>query len=264
MTLPALKPDYDTLVAAWCELAAAGTVALQTVRAGETELLHACIDRSHASLVVISAGVHGDEPAGPSALLELVREGLPAQFAYELWPCTNPTGYRLGTRQNAQGVDINRAYGDGRTAESAAVAACWPSRVPILTLDLHEDFEAAGFYCYERAVHGRFRAPELIARLERAGIPIQDDLNGIDLGMPSEEAERRGLWYVERGWIRVLGHDPEWARDGRPFSAWVTEQGVSHALTLEAPRLAPWELRVRSLVLAVRTALGLVKAPSEE
>lgn len=255
MTLPALKPEYEALVSAWTELADRGILRLRSLPAGEEELLHAVIERPGAPLIAISAGVHGDEPAGPSALLQAVREGLPEEFAYVLWPCTNPAGYRMGTRRNGEGRDINRSYGGEMTAESRAVAGSWPGRTPILALDLHEDPETTAFYCYERVAGGEHRAPDLVERLEAAGIPIQHDLHGVDLGLSSEEAGRLGLWRLERGWVRSLGHDPGAIIGGRPYSVWAAAQGVPRSFTFESPGLGAWETRVGSLVLAVRTAL---------
>ena len=41
----------------------------------------------------LSAGIHGDEPAGPLALLELIRsDALPRDAHVWLCPCLNPTG----------------------------------------------------------------------------------------------------------------------------------------------------------------------------
>src|SRR5690349_6724391 len=42
----------------------------------------------------ISAGIHGDEPAGPLAVLELIRkDAWPEGLEVWLCPCLNPTGF---------------------------------------------------------------------------------------------------------------------------------------------------------------------------
>ncbi|MDQ6827169.1 MAG: hypothetical protein M3Z14_08235, partial [Candidatus Eremiobacteraeota bacterium] len=57
-------------------------------------LLLAELGDARSPAVSISAGVHGDEPAPPWALLNIVASGmLDPRFAYRIWPCTNPTGY---------------------------------------------------------------------------------------------------------------------------------------------------------------------------
>ena len=81
-------------------------------------LLMAEVGDASAPTVTIHAGVHGDERAAPWALLSIVRDGLlDARFAYRLWPCLNPTGYAAGTRENAEGDDINRSFSRGGTTQ---------------------------------------------------------------------------------------------------------------------------------------------------
>ena len=123
--------------------------------------------------------MHGDEPAAPWALLSLVRDGLlDRAFSYRLWPCTNPTGYAAGTRANAEGLDINRSFGGGgSTPEARAILTANRDRQFALSIDLHEDPEAQGFYCYELSEAGlrsrlpartrRFRAHRARARRDR-------------------------------------------------------------------------------------------------
>ncbi|HYZ16994.1 MAG TPA: succinylglutamate desuccinylase/aspartoacylase family protein, partial [Candidatus Acidoferrum sp.] len=79
-------------------------------------LLIAELGTPQAPTVHIIAGVHGDEPAAPWALLSIVQDGLlDPRFAYRIWPCLNPSGYERGTRENAEGDDINRGFSRGGT-----------------------------------------------------------------------------------------------------------------------------------------------------
>src|SRR5262245_31295924 len=56
--------------------------------------------------VYISAGIHGDEPAGPLAIRELLKENRwPANANFWICPCLNPSGFELHQRENAEGVD---------------------------------------------------------------------------------------------------------------------------------------------------------------
>jgi len=60
------------------------------------------------SRIYISAGIHGDEPAGPLAVRQLLQENAwPADVNLWLLPCLNPTGFRLHRRENAEGLDLN-------------------------------------------------------------------------------------------------------------------------------------------------------------
>src|SRR5690349_14918980 len=59
----------------------------------------------------ISAGIHGDEPAGPLAVLQLLKENRwPVGFSYWICPCLNPNGFLHNRRENSDGVDLNRQY----------------------------------------------------------------------------------------------------------------------------------------------------------
>lgn len=101
--------------------------------------------------VYLSAGIHGDEPAGPLALLELLRTGFFAPgVAWALCPALNPTGLAGGRRENAGGIDMNRDYWRRNSPEVAAHAGWLESKAtPELFLSLHEDWEGTGFYLYE-------------------------------------------------------------------------------------------------------------------
>jgi len=62
-------------------------------------------------LVYLSAGMHGDEPAGPESLLTLLEDGLlDREMSFLICPMLNPEGFGLGTRENASGRDMNRDY----------------------------------------------------------------------------------------------------------------------------------------------------------
>src|SRR5438128_1139792 len=141
-------PVYKELVRAWKALRGrAGLSVREVACVGANRTLLACeIAVQGAPTVALAAGVHGDEPAAPWALLSLVRDGLldPA-FGYRIWACSNPSGYAAGTRCNAEGVDVNRGFGRGGTApEARAIITANRDRRFALSFDLHEDYEAHG------------------------------------------------------------------------------------------------------------------------
>jgi protein MpaA len=207
--------------------------------------------------VALCAGVHGDEPAAPWALLSIVRDGLlDARFAYRIWPCTNPSGYDLGTRGNADGRDINRSFSrGGLTPEARTVTLNNQGARFELSLDIHEDFEARGFYCYEPVVDGE--APfgaRVVQAMDDAGLPVHDLEHGFDLGYPDEAHDLRAL---ERG--RVLPNvEAELAHfAGLPYSMYLLATGIARrTMTLESPRSLRWEDRIATHRIAVVTALA--------
>ena len=102
-------------------------------------------------LIYLSAGIHGDEPAGPLAALRLMKErAFPANRHCIICPALNPGGLAMNTRENRHGVDLNRDYILLRCPETAAHTHWLLSRpVPSLFVSLHEDWETHGFYFYE-------------------------------------------------------------------------------------------------------------------
>lgn len=105
---------------------------------------------SGAPRIYLSAGVHGDEPAPPAAVLSLLEtDALSREKAWTIVPLLNPTGLLANTRENAEGIDLNRDYALGQTAEVRAHRAWLAGRQFDLAVCLHEDWEAQGFYVYE-------------------------------------------------------------------------------------------------------------------
>lgn len=101
--------------------------------------------------IYLSAGIHGDEPAGPHAIEDLLRhERLSPDVSWTICPLLNPWGWGAGTRENSRGIDLNRDYLTKESSEAVAHSA-WIDRVGChdLYLSLHEDWEASGFYLYE-------------------------------------------------------------------------------------------------------------------
>jgi N-acetylmuramoyl-L-alanine amidase len=108
--------------------------------------------RARVKLLVVGS-VHGDEPAGRAVVARLRRATPPQGTAYWLVNDANPDGSAAGTRQNANGVDLNRnfafgwrpldgVYESGRAAfsepESQALAGFIERERPRVTLWYHQ------------------------------------------------------------------------------------------------------------------------------
>jgi murein peptide amidase A len=212
---------------------------------GEFNLLalhRTCRDEAKRRRIYLSAGIHGDEPAGPLAALRLLQENQWPENA-ELWfcPCLNPAGFDLNRRENAGGKDLNRDYRHLETAEVRAHIA-WLERQPQfdLCLCLHEDWESQGFYVYELNPENRPSLAEaMIARIAKV-CPID----------PSALIEGRE---ASNGIIRPNldpATRPQWAE---AFYLIVNKTRLS--CTLEAPSDFPLLPRVNALVTGVQAAL---------
>jgi predicted deacylase len=193
--------------------------------------------------IYLSTGIHGDEPAGPLAALQLVRENLwPADAALWLCPCLNPSGFPLNRRENSAGIDLNRDYRHLQSAEVRAHVQ-WLQQQPAfdLVLCLHEDWESHGFYLYELNPDQRPSLAESIIDAVAAVCPVD----------PSPVIEDRP---AHNGIIRpvmVPLDRPQW-----PESLYLIAQNKTRlSYTVEAPSDFPLTARVAALTTAVRTAL---------
>lgn len=259
-------PSYDQLAAEWRALRVRGVRVREVACVGAPRtLLLAEYGDPNGPPVSISAGVHGDEPAAPWALLSIVRDGLlDPSFSYRLWPCLNPTGYRAGTRANVDGNDINRSFSrGGQTPEARAVLTANRDRRFVLALDLHEDFEAEGAYVFEPLPDGttpsRY-AVRIAEALQEAGLPVQTLHDGFELGMPPgcEPLYRLGTGTVlvdAPAEMRVFA-------GSMPGSLALLYRGTPAVLTIESPRPRPWEVRLATHRVAVTTALTLARTRS--
>ena len=224
----------------WCIdwVAVTGRAPMLVLRRGPIGETEAAVRR-----VYISAGIHGDEPAGPLAIQRLLEtDALSPGVAFWVLPCLNPAGLAANRRENLDGLDLNRDYRHLRSPEVRAHVE-WLERQPPFDLCfcLHEDWEASGFYLYEvNPDHQPSLAPAMFQAV-RAVCPV--DLSPRIEGHPAHG-----------GLIRPqLDPDlrPEW-----PEAFWLLQRGKTRwAYTLEAPSDYLLEVRVQALSLAVRAAL---------
>lgn len=252
---------YPALVRAWNATSEKAGFRLREVPTpgADRSLMLVEFGPPHAPRVHMTSGVHGDEPAGPWALLSIVESGLLDQrFAYRIWPCTNPSGYVAGTRTNAEGKDVNRSFSDGAsTPESRAIMLENRDCRFALALDLHEDFEADGFYCYEPVVDGS--APlgrAILSAIESAGLPLQSLDHLFDLGYPRDPERAAQMRTLERGRVLVNVAAETRLFPGLPLSLYLLRNATRRYVTVETPRKRPWEDRIAMHRIAIATALG--------
>jgi hypothetical protein len=251
---------YDALVAGWQTVCRRHALGLREVSCpgSDRALLQVDFGPSGTPVVHITAGVHGDEPAGPWALLSMVADGLlDRRFSYRLWPCTNPSGHRAGTRVNAEGKDVNRSFTPERaTPESAVIMRENEGRHFEIAIDLHEDFEAEGFYCYEPVVGGEAPVSKaILTGIEAAGFPLQTLDHLFDLGYPKDAKRADRLRTLERGRVLVNASAETRFFPGLPLSLYLLRSATRRYVTIETPRRREWEDRIGMHRIAVVTAL---------
>lgn len=193
--------------------------------------------------VYLSAGIHGDEPAGPLALLELMRGGFFADpVRWSICPALNPCGLLAATRENASGMDLNRDYWLRDSEEILAHAAWFEGRpVPERFISLHEDWESQGFYFYE--INLGEDEPQRARRILEAVEPwFEAEAGPLIDGHVAREA----------GWIF---HEAEAdVPEGWPEAIFLAKLGCPVSFTFETPSQAALHLRVEAHAAAVRVA----------
>ncbi len=220
-------------------------------------------------LIYISAGIHGDEPAGVECALRFVElladdkrhNFFPFPLNEYNWlisPCDNPYGYERDIRENAAGLDLNRMFETpiqcpetAFIAESLQRTQCSPpqnthsnhttkKRARIeLALDLHEDSDSNGFYLWERRTSQCFPI----------GNAIVNNVAGLCAINREPQIENH---HNENGVVTLLDKvtTKGWTR-GR----YLAEQVNTRCLILETPTQLDWETRIAVHLMAVQTAI---------
>ncbi|MGB8265099.1 MAG: succinylglutamate desuccinylase/aspartoacylase family protein [Candidatus Velthaea sp.] len=251
---------YAQLEGAWKGLRARGVHVREVACVGKprTLLLAEIPSSGGRGTISLSAGIHGDEPAAPWALYDLVRSRLlDDRFDYRMWPCLNPEGYAAGTRTSADGTDLNRTFSRGGTSpESRAVITATRDRRFALHMDLHEDPEAHGAYLYEPLAPGAVSqlAQPVIDALDEAGVAIQD-LSDPDFDLGSPPAAR-AVQTIGRGSV-VMGAREEsvFFAGGLTFSLFQMSRASVRGLTVESAGRRTWDERIATHRIAVTTAI---------
>jgi murein peptide amidase A len=250
-----MKRSYNELSKRLYEAASLPTVTLETLgefsAGGKTYPLFV-MQMGEPGLgkrgVTISAGIHGDEPAGPEAALKFVLENaanktLLSSFYFTIFPCDNPSGWELDTRENADGIDLNREFAARHPApEVVLIMKALEGKCFDIVVEMHEDIDAPGFYLYELAEKPEEKVGErIVEAVAAAGYPI--NLNSCIEGLPAQE-----------GVISPAGK--RFRKTHLPKAVYTYRTCGGHVLTLEPPvSVLPIEDRVKIELMALNIVL---------
>ena len=241
----------DAARADWVELNLLGSFTVEgreypmyTVRLGE---------RTPDKLsVVLSAGIHGDEPAGVEAALRFIesqasRPDLLHCASFLVFPCDNPYGYEHNTRENWQGVDLNRRFrSKDYSPEVELIERGMKGNCADLVFEMHEDYDSPGLYLYEFTLDPDAYVAQYITEAVEA------------MGYPINRARLIEHRRAKDGLIRPSL--PNYRKSNLPKAIYTYHMCGGHVITLEAPSTAlPLEDRVRieltGLEIALRVSL---------
>jgi len=197
--------------------------------------------------VVVTAGVHGIEPAGPAAVLLFLEQFLATPLRHEgvevtALPLVNPVGYHARTRGNAERIDLNRSFGTGSGAprEVELVRAGLAGERFDLGIDLHSSRSSGerGWFALHRG--------------------------SLELLAPAMRRFGQSFPILCEGTDRYVLESPGVLRSSNQgtLKDFLADQGARWAVTIEAPAAMPYRTQVlgsAEVVHAlVETAVALI------
>jgi hypothetical protein len=178
--------------------------------------------------------------------LRLLDQGFfDARATWFICPLINPVGLSRSTRENGDGIDLNRDYrGQPKSIEVTAHVRWLESQPRFdLVICLHEDWESKGFYLYELNPANRptFAEAMIAAVAEKCPIDFDELIDGRPakdgIIRPDADPLKRDLW-PEALYLRVHHTDLTY--------------------TTESPSALDFEMRVSAQCAAVETAVKLL------
>ncbi len=213
-----------------------------------------CVERrvsGRAPTVLLSGGMHGEEPAGVEGVLRwLVSDAWRRdRVNWFVLPCINPFGWERHRRTNAQRRDINRQFrARSDCPEAELVKRLLGGRRFVFSMEFHEDWEARGYYLYE----GRPAPPYVGEKIVRA----VSRLLPINRTAEVDGSRTTGHGLIRRAVdVRALNRRRRW-----PMAYWLLRHCTDHVLGSETPQTVPLARRASAHTLALATALrGLLR-----
>ena len=202
---------------------------------------------SHKSnRILISAGIHGDEPAGVEAICTFLEnkrfEDYLDKWEITILPCINPYGFEKNIRENHETRDLNRLFKDQDPPLEVKLAKSIfsPSYFNI-TIELHEDCDSYGYYLFQKSNkrNGLQIGFKIIEALKGV-IPINSD-ELID-DMPGDKGVIHRIKDIKQ-------------MDWWPMAGYSLSMKTGHCFTLETPSKMAIATRVKAHLIALEQVL---------
>lgn len=153
--------------------------------------------------ILVNAGIHGNEPAGVSYIMNFVEHlakhpDTYRSVAMDIIPMVNPWGWAHDNRFNRDGFDINRDFSTFHSQEAKIIADFLKNKQYDLMLDLHEDPSARGFYVIQYGTDDKTISEEVVDTIKKLGYPIEENVSIVILKTENGiiDAPMLGLWYM--------------------------------------------------------------------
>ncbi|MFH1275987.1 MAG: M14 family metallocarboxypeptidase [Candidatus Woesearchaeota archaeon] len=202
--------------------------------------------------ILLTAGIHGDEPAGVYALLRFMQGPLLNyldRFNFLIFPCLNPWGFENDKRKNINGVDINRSFMMNTSVVALVLKTLIRDNlIYSFAMNLHEDdplkpvgnlpieTNPRAFYLYEEQLNGRSIGMPIIRKLRDQEVKICSDVSIYG------EGNQGGVIY---------------SRSTSGELEQFLQRFTNNILTPETPTIWPLEERVRVHLIAIEAALNM-------
>jgi murein peptide amidase A len=154
-------------------------------------------NRECEKTIVFSSGIHGDEVAGPYAILKFLLEykEVDPVFRIVFCPIVNPYGFNQGIRQNAFRQDVNRRFCDKLLAgEAKAVYDVIKKTKPDYFVSLHEWTGKDKFYMYASDIINKEKIEEI------PKIATDHDFKLFNNKIWGEECKDGLIWHPQDGY----------------------------------------------------------------
>lgn len=211
--------------------------------------------KNPARRVLITGGIHGNEPGGLETVLTFARalSEEPDRYAnieFHILPLLNPWGWTRNLRFNASGTDINRDFSSYASAEARAVRSLVEGMRFDLIVNHHEDPEATGFYMYQYARPDKGLCRQIIEAVEQSGFPVEREIRMLILKTEEGliDAPMWGLWYMRL--TRQLS-----------FDNYCRLELSKNVFTIETPMQGPMDTRVAVQSKALRMLIQSLCSP---
>ncbi len=153
--------------------------------------------------VLLTGGVHGDEPAGVEIMVQMIETLAEDPQKYEsmyfdIVPIVNPWGWSHDIRFDRDGRDVNRDFASFTSQEAMIMREFVAGKQYDLIVDHHEYADGTGFFMYQLANPSQSVSREVIEAVRDQGYLIEQDVRMIVLKTEDGliDAPMWMLWFV--------------------------------------------------------------------